>query len=194
MPPDGTSPPAVPVSSGRVSAAAGPFAIAATLLLLGGAAKAVRPTDTANALRGVGLPGSRVLVRLGGAAEVVVGLFALVTGGTAAAVLVAVSYLAFAAFIGVAMVTDAPIATCGCFGKDDTPPSAIHLGVNLVAAGAAVAVAIQPGVGLGDVVADQPLGGAPFLLLVAVGVYATFIALTALPRTLALVRIGASRG
>jgi hypothetical protein len=163
--------------------------IAAALLLLGGILKAARPGDTANALRGVGLPASALLVRLGGVAEVAVGVFAITTGGTLAAALVAASYLAFAAFVARAMRADAPIATCGCFGKEDTPPSAVHLGIDLAAVAAAIAVIAQPGVGLGDVVRDQPLGGAPYFLLVVIGVYVTFVALTALPRTLALVRV-----
>jgi hypothetical protein len=60
--------------------------------------------------------------------------------------------------------------------------------VNLGAAVAAVAVAIDPGDGLGDVIGDQPLAGVPFILLVVVGVYVAFLSLTLLPRTLALVR------
>ena len=38
--------------------AAGPYAIAAALLAIGGALKLARPADTANALRGLRLPGS----------------------------------------------------------------------------------------------------------------------------------------
>jgi hypothetical protein len=168
--------------------AAGPFVIAALLLAIGGALKAARPGDTANAIRAVGLPGGPWLVRVGGAVEVAVGVYALVVGDRVSAVLVAVSYLAFSLFVVAALRAGAPIATCGCFGKADTPPSGVHVAVNMLLVVAAVAVATDPGVAISDVLAGQPLGGAPFGLLVVIGVGAVFVALTALPRTLALVR------
>lgn len=166
-------------------ALAGPFAIAASLLALGGASKAARPSDTAHALELFGLPGSRLLVRAGGAAELVIGVGALVYGLRPFAVLVAVSYAAFAAFVALALRRGAPISSCGCFGKADTPPSVVHIAVNVAAALVAVGFAIDPVGGITDVMADQPLVGVPFLLLVAVGVYLTFLTLTLLPRTLA---------
>ena len=168
--------------------AAGPFLIASTLLVLGGVLKALRPVDTANALRGVGVPFGPGLVRLGGVAEAALGIWAITTGDRWSAILVAVSYVAFTGFVVVALVRHVPIASCGCFGKADAPPSLVHVGVNLVACLAALAVAVDPGVGLREVLADQPLAGLPFLLLVATGVFLTFIALTLLPRTLSLVR------
>jgi len=168
--------------------AAGPFLIASTLLVLGGVLKALRPVDTANALRGVGVAFGPGVVRLGGVAEAALGVWAITTGDRWSAILVALSYLAFTGFVVVALVRHAPIASCGCFGKADAPPSLVHVGVNLVACLAAVAVAVDPVVGLREVLADQPLAGAPFLLLVVTGVFLTFIALTLLPRSLLLVR------
>jgi hypothetical protein len=168
-----------------VIALAGPFAIAAALLALGGAAKAVQPSDTAGALHTLGLPGSTFLVRAGGIVELVIGIGALVYGSRPFTVLVAVSYAGFAAFVALALRRGAPISSCGCFGKADTPPSVTHIVVNGAAALAAIGVAIDPVGGITDVMADQPLLGIPFLLLVAVGVYLTFLALTLLPRTLA---------
>ena len=166
---------------------AGPFAIAAALLAIGGVMKAWRPQDTANALRGVGLPGSSLLVRVGGAVEAVIGATALITGGTVSAVLVALSYTVFLAFVVTALRRDVPVATCGCFGKVDTPPSRVHVAVNLAAVAAAVIVAVDPGAGLPDTLRVQPLAGIPYLLLVGLGVGLVFVALTSLPRTLALV-------
>jgi hypothetical protein len=175
-----------------VNAAAGPFTIAALLLVAGGIAKAIAPRDTANALREVGLPGAPLLVRAGGAIEATIGAYAIATADLASALLVAASYLAFAAFVGVALHRGTPIATCGCFGKADTPPSVVHLGVNLGAAAAAIALAVDPGDGIADIVGDQPLAGVPYLFLVGVGTYVAFLALTLLPRTLALVRVSRS--
>ncbi len=166
---------------------AGPFAVAAALLAIGGVMKAFRPDDTANALRGVGLPGWPVLVRVGGAVEVVIGVSAFVTGATVSAVLVALSYLVFLGFVLAALRRDVPIASCGCFGKADTPPSRVHVGVNLAAVAAAVTVALDPGVGIVDTIRGQPLAGIPYVLLVGLGVSLVFVALSSLPRTLALV-------
>ncbi len=171
-----------------MNVAIGPFMIAAALIALGGASKTVSPNDTANAVRGVGLPGSPVLVRLGGALEAAIGVFAIVSGGRVAAALVAASYLGFSAFVAVALARGVPIATCGCFGKADTPPSLVHLVFDLLAAVAALALVVDPTGGIADVVVAQPLLGIPYLLLVVTGVYLSFIALTVLPRTLALVR------
>jgi hypothetical protein len=169
-----------------VTALAGPFAIVAALLALGGASKAVQPADTVGALRGLGLPGSGALVRAGGVVELVIGVGALVSGARPFAVLVAVSYGAFAGFVALALRRGAPIGSCGCFGKADTPPSRTHVVVNIAAALVAVLVAVDPFGGITDVVADQPLLGLPFLLLVGVGVYLVFLTLTLLPRTLAM--------
>jgi hypothetical protein len=168
--------------------AAGPFVIAATLLALGGALKALRPIDTANALRGVGVPSGPGIVRLGGVGEAALGIWAITTGDRWSAILVGLSYLAFTGFVVVALVRAAPIASCGCFGKADTPPSLVHIGVNLVACLAAVAVAVDPGTGLRATLAAQPLAGLPFLLLAATGVFLAFLALTLLPRTLSVGR------
>lgn len=168
-----------------MTALAGPFVVAAALLGLGGASKALDPDDTGRALVAMGLPGSRPLVRIGGAAELVVAAGALAFGNRAFAVLVALSYLAFLAFVVTALVRHSPLSSCGCFGKADTPPSAIHVTVNALAVVVAGVVAVDPGVAVPDVLADQPLFGLPFVLLAAVGVYLTFVALTVLPRALA---------
>jgi hypothetical protein len=169
--------------------AAGPFAIAAALLVAGGATKAARPGDTANALRAVHLPASALLVRLGGLTEAAVGIAALAVGDRTTAILVAISYAAFAGFVAVALRSGAPISSCGCFGKADTPPTRLHVIVDLAAVVAAAVVAIQPPAGLGSVLAGQPLAGVPFVALVASGVGLSFLTLSSLPRTLAAIHL-----
>jgi hypothetical protein len=176
-----------------VSVLAGPFAIAAVLLAVGGALKAVRPRDTAQALVAVGLRvprflPARVAVRVGGAVEAGIGVAALLVGGPVLCGLVAASYLAFSVFVLVALRSGAPISSCGCFGKVDTPPSIVHVVVDLALAGVAVAAAFTGGVALPDVLADQPLVGIPFLLLLAIGCSLVYLAFTALPKTMAAVR------
>ena len=86
------------------------------------------------------------------------------------AVLVAVSYLLFTAFVLVALGA----ATCrsgraGASGRSTRRRASLHVVVNLGAVVAAVGVAAGDGTGIGDVLAAQPLAGVPFLLLVAVG-------------------------
>jgi hypothetical protein len=176
-----------------VSVLAGPFAIAAVLLAVAGAAKAVRPRDTAQALTAVGirfprvLPG-RVAVRIGGAVEAVIGVAALLVGGPVLCALVAASYVVFAAFVVVALRTGAPISSCGCFGKVDTPPSVVHVVLDAAFAGVAAAAAFTGAVALPDVLDEQPLLGIPFVLLVAIGCSLVFLAFSSLPKTMAAVR------
>lgn len=173
-----------------MSVLAGPFTIACVLLAFAGGAKAVRPGDTANALAAVKLPHGRALVRVGGAAELAIAVAALVTGEPVLAALVALSYLAFAGFVAIALRSGTPISSCGCFGKADTPPSMVHVAIDLAAAGVGAAVAItSANVAIGDVLADQPMLGIPFGLLVAIGTYLAFLALTGLPKTFAAVRL-----
>ena len=161
---------------------AGPFLIAALLLAAAGAAKVMDPTTTVGALRKLGLPTPAAAVRVGGAVEVVLAVGAVLTGAPVLAALVAVSYLLFTAFVLVALGRGLPIGSCGCFGKVDTPPSVLHVVVDLAAVAAAIGVALGDGTGIADVLADQPLAGVPFLLLVAVGGYAAFTALTVVPQ------------
>jgi hypothetical protein len=161
---------------------AGPFLIAALLLAAAGLAKVIDPTTTVGALRGLGWRVPAGAVRAGGAAEAVLAVVAVLTGAPAAAIAVAASYLLFTGFVVVARARRLPIGSCGCFGKVDTPPSAVHVVVNLGAAVAAVGVALGDGTGVVDVLADQPLAGVPMLLLVAVGTYAAFTALTVVPQ------------
>jgi hypothetical protein len=176
-----------------VSVLAGPFAIAAVLLAVGGAAKAVRPRDTAQALTAVGLRFPRVLparvaVRIGGAIEVVIGVAALLVGGPVLCALVAASYVAFTGFVVIALRTGAPISSCGCFGKADTPPSIVHVVLDLLFAGVATAGVFTGDVALPEVLRDQPLAGIPFLMLLAIGCALVFLAFSALPKTMAAVR------
>jgi hypothetical protein len=175
-----------------MSVLAGPFAIACVLLAGAGALKAWKPGDTANALRSVGLHlhrrAARGAVRVLGAAEAVVGVLALITGNPITCALVAASYLAFAGFVVVALRNGSAIASCGCFGQVDTPPSIVHVIVDLCFAGVAAAAAVVGDVALPDVLRGQPLAGVPFALLLAIGVYLVFLAFTALPKTMAAVR------
>jgi hypothetical protein len=171
-----------------VGAWSGPFAIVTVLLAAGGIAKVVDPISTVGALRGLGLPVPGAVVRAAGAFEAVLAVVALATGAWIAALLVGASYLGFAAFVALALVRRAPIGSCGCFGRVDTPPTPFHVAFNLFAAAASFVVAARDAGGIGAVLGDQPLAGVPFVALVLVGAGAAFLVLTRLPQLAAVGR------
>lgn len=160
-----------------MTALAGPLFIACIVLAAGGAAKAVRPLPTRRALYAMGWPSAGPLVRLLGIIELVAAVVAAVVGGLAP-LLVGALYVGFAGFVVLAM-RDGSVASCGCFGSADTPPSSTHVVLNLAAA--AVAFASVGTDGLTTVLADQPGAGVPFAMFVAVGGYAAILAFTLLP-------------
>ena len=172
-----------------MEALAGPFAIAAALLAAAGAAKVIDPSMTAGALRRAGLAVPNALVRVAALLELALGAAALAVRSTGLAGAVASSYLVFAAFVAWAVHTDRPVGTCGCFGKADTPPSAVHVIVNLGLAAVATVVALGGGVDVVAVILSQPLAGVPFVLWVGLGTWLVFLSLTALPRSLAAARM-----
>src|SRR5438445_8585179 len=110
-----------------MEALAGPVVVVSALLALAGGLKVVQPASTAGALRALRLPSALPLVRLLGAAEVVIGVGAGVTFWPPLLALVAALYLAFAAFVVAALGAATPLQSCGCFGTTDTPPSAVHV-------------------------------------------------------------------
>ncbi len=105
----------------------------------------------------------RWLVRAGAVAEAALGVVAIVVPRPAHRSARRVSYVAFAGVVAVARWRGGPLATCGCFGRPDTPPTALHLVLNLVLAAAALAVAVDaPSTGtLAAQLAHQPWAGVP---------------------------------
>jgi len=154
----------------------GPYLVACGLLAVAGAAKALRPDATARALRAAGLRVPTTAVRAGGGVEAVLGAAAAGTGAPLLAALVAASYVAFAGFIVLALWRGTPISSCGCFGKADTPPSPLHVALDVAAAATAAIVAQRAAHSLPRALAHQALGGAPLLVLVAVTGYLAYLA------------------
>lgn len=167
-----------------VDALSGPVAVASVLLALGGLAKAFRPIPTTGALLALRLPAPIPAVRVLGVGEVVLGAAAVVTGSSALVGLVAVAYVAFALFVAAARRAGTDIQSCGCFGTIDTPPSLVHVGINLGFAAATGAAAIVGVPALGTTLAGQPADGLPFVLLVGVTTYLVYLALAVLPLAL----------
>lgn len=165
----------------------GLYLVAAGLLCVAGLAKARRPDDTARALAPL-LPGSpplramRWTVRLAALAEATLGAVAIVFPRPATAALVALSYLCFFGLVAEARRRGGPLATCGCFGRPDTPPTALHLVMDFALGVVAVIVAASaPRHGtLAMQLTHQPWAGVPLLFVSAVGLWLTALALSAL--------------
>lgn len=158
-------------------------AIAIGLLALAGVAKVLNPHPTVGALRVAGLPASPVLVRGLGGGEVVVAVAAVVW--PLAVGVASLAYVGFVVFTAVAARRDTPLRTCGCFGRDETPSSPLHLVFNVVATGALGFLAVT-GTPLLPALPGLELVG--FVAFAALGVYAAYLLLAVLPETLAAAR------
>lgn len=165
----------------------GPYLAACALLVVAGVAKAVRPGDTARALAGLrrGLP-LRPLssaVRIGAALEALLGGWAVAEPHRLEAAMVAGSYLVFAGVVGLARARGGVLASCGCFGTPDTPPTRVHLVLDLLLAAAAVAVATSSlHASVLGVLARQPARGAPLVAGAVVLAWLAMAAMTVLAR------------
>ena len=162
--------------------------LTASLLLLAGAMKVVDPAMTVGALRALRVPARPGVVRLGAAAEGALGVTALVVGGRLTWGLVAASYAAFAGFVVVALRAGTMVGSCGCFGREDTPPHWSHVALNVALTLAVLAVAIwSPGPALAGLEWDGGLG-AVVVGLTALALYLAHATFVELPRTLAAAR------
>ena len=163
----------------------GPALAIAALLALAGAQKVLDPTMTVGALRALQLPASPLMVRVGAAAELAVGVLAIGIGGVAAWSLVAASYLAFGLFVAAALRQGTMIGSCGCFGREDTPPHWSHVVLNVSLAAVGVTLALQGDGAPLDAVLDHPANGVLVAALAAVAVALLYALYVELPRTLA---------
>lgn len=159
----------------------GPFFAAVALLGAAGGAKLARPGAARAALASVRLPATDGAVRVLGAAEVGVAILALGLGGAPAALAVGAWYAAFAAFVTFVLSRGGTLRSCGCFGTPDTPPTRLHIGVNLAFAGTAALVARGGAPSLPAALSGQPLGGLPLLAAVVVCAWLAYLTLTVLP-------------
>jgi len=168
-----------------MDALAGPYLASAALLGVAGAAKLLDPLSLVRALRSAGLPLRQALaaplVRLVALAELALGVLAVLTGSALAAAGVAVSYAAFTAFVLVALRRGGVLASCGCFGKADTPPTATHVVVTGALALVAAAVAVRPLGSLPDLLGDAPGAGVPLLVATAAVAVTCYLVLALLP-------------
>jgi hypothetical protein len=155
---------------------AAPYLAAGLLLVAAGIAKTREPLSLTRALRSAGVPVRAPLlarwVRVLAALEAAVGLAAVGHPSAVTAALVAASYAGFTAFVLRALVSGSPLASCGCFGKADTPPTAGHAVVTAVLAVCAGLVAARP---------FGPVPGVALVVVTAVLAYLLYVALAVLP-------------
>jgi hypothetical protein len=169
----------------------GVYFIACGLLVAAGAAKALRPSDTARALAllvpdWVPLSGSlrvsRHAVRVVAVVEAVLGLVAMLFPRPLTAALVAASYATFVLVVAYAHSRGGALATCGCFGRPDTPATRLHIAVNVILFLTAALVAARPPDATSVLILldHQPWLGLPLLFVSGVGVWVTYLALSPL--------------
>ena len=171
----------------------GPSLVVAALLAVAGAQKLLDPTMTVGALRALRLPSSPLLVRVGSAAELALGVGAIVVGGSVLWSLVAVSYLAFTVFVGTALRRGTMIGSCGCFGREETPPHRVHVVLDVGLLGLSAAVAVWSPEAPLSALADHPGDAAVLVLLAALALFLLHAAFVALPSTLVAGRWPLSR-
>jgi hypothetical protein len=158
-------------------------AIALGLLAAAGVAKTLDPVPTGGALRAAHLPSDPQLVRLLGALEVAASIAGLLLGGPWV-IPAAVLYFGFFAFTWMAVRRVIPVQSCGCFGREDTPPSWFHIGFNLVALAALVMLAVTDG---SPIPWDASIvETSVYLGYAALGTFLSYLLLTRLPQTLAV--------
>lgn len=159
----------------------GPVVAFMALLSLAGVQKIADPEPTSGALRATGLPGSRTVVFGLGLTELLIGIAGIALRSPLPALAASAFYSGFALFVVNALVRKLPIRSCGCLGATETPPSAVHVVVNVIAAATLLTGVFAPidvisglaAMGTGDAVA--------FVVFTGVSVYLLYGVLTVLP-------------
>lgn len=169
----------------------GAFAIACGVLLVSGAFKLVQPAGVAGAVQTLGVKMPRWGGRLIGSAEIAAGAAGLAAPGPIPAIAVGVAYLAFAVVV-VALMRRGD-ASCGCFGQIESPPSGLHVAIDVGAAISALGFTAATSSSVFEYSRALAWGEAvAFFALVAIGVLCTVAILTVLPGVIAQTRAAAS--
>jgi hypothetical protein len=155
------------------------FALLALLIAAAGLAKLRSPAPAGAALFALGLPSGPGLVRAIGAAELVLGLAALLVPGTLTAALLAAAYAGFAVVVA-ALARSAPGIPCGCFGAGSFTATRAHVAVDAGAAAIAAGFALDPAGGPLDWVSD-PLAGVSAIAAVVCSAWLCWALFTAPP-------------
>jgi len=157
------------------------YFLAASLLLVSGVLKLVRPRATAQAMLDAGLPGSRAVARGLGAGECAAAAFAAAAPARGGALALAVVYLAFAGFVGYVLRTHPTAGSCGCAGSKAVPPSLLHLVLDVVAAVAGLLYVVARGPSATAWLAALGWGSVPVIAGLALAGWLVVIAVTEVP-------------
>lgn len=171
------------VAGAEIAPMVGSLEVAAALLLgSAGTAKLAAPAPAAAMLRRAWsrLFAAESGVLVAGAAELAVALAVLVTANRVSAIALGACYLAFGA-ITVRLMRGGQRASCGCFGRADSPVGAAHLVLNLACIGIAGAAALRPPGRWGGLFDDGVLRGLVGTGQAALLAYLGFLSITALP-------------
>jgi hypothetical protein len=154
-----------------------PLVAGAVLLVPAGVTKLTRPLTAHRALRLAGLPSHVAFVRVLGAFELIVAFGVVASAAWPWPAALGLLYAGFGAFVVLALYRHAPIASCGCFGAADPPPTAAHAGIDAALSAVGFIAAIDGVRAPLDVLRD---GGADAAIIamggaiVAAAVYALF--------------------
>jgi len=158
---------------------AGIFFVVCEVLLISGIAKILFPSPTQSALSTVGLPSSLFFVRSLGLIEILSGVLGILLGGIYLPVIIGALFAFFTIFILFAL-RNGQVASCGCFGATESPPSLLHVFANLLfMVIALLAVGVD---GLSHVLGAQPARGIPFIIAILLGALASYLILAYAPR------------
>jgi hypothetical protein len=150
----------------------------ALLLAAAGAQKLADPAAAGAALQMAKLPSDARVVRLLGSYEVMLAGAVLLVGGALPALALAVTYAAFAGF---AARQSRRGEGCGCFGEPETPTTAVHVTLNVVAAVTAAAAAWSPTGALPAALGSESVSLVTVLVLLVTATGLLRLMLTALP-------------
>jgi hypothetical protein len=156
-------------------------AVALVLLIAAGVSKMVDPAPTTGAMRTARLPSSHLITSALGLAEVVAGAAGLAYGGVWL-IGPTLLYAGFFAFTALAVRRRLPLQSCGCFGRDDTPPTRLHIvfnGLSALSLGYLVVMDQTP-----VAWTNPPIQVVVYLAFSLVGAYLAYLLLTQLPYTL----------
>lgn len=162
-------------------------AISLGLLAASGVAKLIDPAPTTGAMGAAGLPASRLISYALGTIEVGTALVAFVAGGPAL-IIASALYLGFALFTFSAVRRRIPVQSCGCFGREDTPPNYVHVVYNITASMALVTLYM---LSLTPIDWSLPVTEiALYISFAMIGVVASYLVMNRLPQLLALRQTG----
>ena len=158
---------------------------AALLLVASGLAKLREPRPAVAALHALGIPAAALVVPVAGLVELAVGAASLATPRAAA--LVGVLYVVFACLVA-AQLARGSTASCGCLGSADTPPSPLHLVLDLALAAVAFAAAAAPPASVISLLGAHPAAGTVVALAAAAAAFLLVAAASLLPPALSSYR------